>query len=610
MKKEIVAKQAKRLRIAIYARISSDMQEELSIEAQIERCTKAIIERGGVVAGIFKDTAKSGWSLDRDGFNDLRHHASHAKFDAVMFWKFDRLARDHEHTVMIKMLLRKEYGLKLFCVEGGSQDDDNSAHGSLMEQMLAVFSAFYSKNLSSETKRGKLHRASHGEFNGSVPPIGYILVKKSEATDDNRAGLHVDIGTASIVHEAFARYATKQYSDSDIARWMNSQSVVAELRKNKQPVNKEMVRDMLQNRVYTGRVRYTETLYRGTLGERRGTKRNRSTWYEGKHEALISDELFEQCQQVRAALERTRKTASQARTYILQDRVYCARCIKNKDPLLNDNRYGTMRPAWSERSGTAHFRCTCRDRGYEKCGQGYVRVETIESQVVAALRTLTIPTGLQERIENALRQQPDHETAFARIAEIEAEEERVKLMWRKGHLLEAKYTEAIEELIAEKNSTYPIDYDDALEAADLLQHFSSYWDQCANVPNPTEARQQLVAKIIDRVFVYDDKVIAVALRGDFAVPLNETGIAPQQVIAAIAADVENKKGGNISENVSTHCGDDGPRVLACILLLIPPFAVVDNPLFNAFVRKIAEARDAKWYFAPRSLLSEPIPVRE
>ena len=41
-----------------------------------------------------------------------------------------------------------------------------------MEQMLAVFSAFYSKNLSSETKRGKRQRVMNGEFNGSVPPLG------------------------------------------------------------------------------------------------------------------------------------------------------------------------------------------------------------------------------------------------------------------------------------------------------------------------------------------------------------------------------------------------------------------------------------------------------
>jgi DNA invertase Pin-like site-specific DNA recombinase len=60
-----------------------------------------------------------------------------------MFWKFDRLARNHEHAVMIKIMLRHEYGLKLYCVEGLSEDEDDSPYTAMMEQMLAVIAAFY-----------------------------------------------------------------------------------------------------------------------------------------------------------------------------------------------------------------------------------------------------------------------------------------------------------------------------------------------------------------------------------------------------------------------------------------------------------------------------------
>ena len=95
----------KRTRFAIYARYSSEMQNELSLEDQEACCRQAITEREGVVFAVFMDGAKDGWSLDRDGFNDMRAAAQRDKFDAVMMWKFDRLARDHDHTVMIKMLV-------------------------------------------------------------------------------------------------------------------------------------------------------------------------------------------------------------------------------------------------------------------------------------------------------------------------------------------------------------------------------------------------------------------------------------------------------------------------------------------------------------------------
>lgn len=99
----------KRIRYAIYTHYSSEMQNEMSLEAQEDCCCRAVAEHGGVVVEEFSDGAKSGWSLDRDGFNALRKSAEKGKFDAVIFWKFDRLARNHDHVVMIKMLLRHEY---------------------------------------------------------------------------------------------------------------------------------------------------------------------------------------------------------------------------------------------------------------------------------------------------------------------------------------------------------------------------------------------------------------------------------------------------------------------------------------------------------------------
>ncbi len=210
------------LRCAIYARFSSEMQNELSIEDQVSRCREEIARRGWRVAAIYSDSARSGWSLDRDGFQELRAAAEHGKFDAIMFWKFDRLARDHNHTVMIKALLRHQYELKLFCVEGVSSDDDDSPYTTLVEQMIAVFSSFYSQNLCTDTKRAKRARAMRGEFNGSVAPLGYALVKKNEATADRPAGLRVDPDVAPVVAQAFERYATGGHSDRTIAEWLNA----------------------------------------------------------------------------------------------------------------------------------------------------------------------------------------------------------------------------------------------------------------------------------------------------------------------------------------------------------------------------------------------------
>ena len=260
-------------RFAIYTRYSSEMQNEISLDAQEALCREAIAERDGVTVAVYSDGAKSGWSLEREGFQALRKAAAQGEFDAVMFWKFDRLARDQEHAVMIKMLLRHEYKLKLYCVEGYSEDEDDSLYSTMMEQLLAVFSAFYSRNLSTDTKRGKRHRVMQGEFNGSVAPLGYVLVTRKKETEDCPAGLYVDPRAAALVRRAFILYSTGEYSDADIANWLNQQPHIQKLRQNKRPIGKEMVRDLLQNRVYTGRVPYAETLYNRGMGQGKQSSR-------------------------------------------------------------------------------------------------------------------------------------------------------------------------------------------------------------------------------------------------------------------------------------------------------------------------------------------------
>jgi site-specific DNA recombinase len=547
----------KRQRFAIYARYSSEMQNELSLEAQEACCRQAIAERGGVVVGVFKDGARSGWSLDRDGFTELRATAERGRFDAVMFWKFDRLARDHNHAVMIKMLMRHEYNLKLYCVQGFSEDDDDSPYTAMMEQMLGVWSAFYSKNLSSETKRGKHQRAVNGDFNGSIAPLGYDLIVQSEAKAERPGGLYINPRHAVIVRRAFRLYSTGRYSFADIATWMNQRPVIQKLRIGQLPVNREMIRDMLQNRVYTGRVRYTETLYKKTLGEGRSTKRHRSEWFEGKHQGFVSDELFEQCQIVRQNAASLRNKVSNVRTYILHDRVYCARCIARKPIGLTDDNYGKMRPYFQGQHNTEYYRCLAHDRGYEKCGQKAAHANKLDNQIVAILSSMTIPEDFRIRIEEAVRSRIENDAAFQRMEQIEEIVKRVDFSWEQGFLEKDAYFAKRSELQRELESLRPIDYDELIEAADLLQNFRTYWNECGQLDEPLEARKQLIAKLVDRVFVYNDKILALVLYGDFAVVLGENKTAPSEVEDAVQSYLAEAN--VISLEISSRSGDDGVR---------------------------------------------------
>ena len=105
-------------------------------------------------------------------------------------------------------------------------------------------------------------------------------------------------------------------------------------------------------------------------------------------------------------------------------------------------------------------------------------------------------------------------------------------------------------------SLRPIDYDALTKANDLLQNFKTYWDQCAKQPTPAEAQEQLLTKILSRVFVYDTHVVALVLHGDFAIILDEQQKASPEVGDALEKELHEQGVVNL---VRSRCGVDGIR---------------------------------------------------
>ncbi|MCA9948899.1 MAG: hypothetical protein KDE48_04595 [Anaerolineales bacterium] len=95
-----------------------------------------------------------------------------------------------------------------------------------------------------------------------------------------------------------------------------------------------------------------------------------------------------------------------------------------------------------------------------------------------------------------------------------------------------------------------------MEAADLLDNFTTYWDACNEVGSPQEARKQLLAKIVDRVFVYEQNVIAIALHGDYAVILDNVVTAPTGLVEQLGGEIQ-KKGTRSYDFACARSGSDG-----------------------------------------------------
>ena len=81
----------------IYARFSTDLQNERSIEDQVTLCRDYTSREGMNVVEVYEDKARSGGSvMGRDGLLRLLDQAREQSFDVVVVEALDRLSRDME----------------------------------------------------------------------------------------------------------------------------------------------------------------------------------------------------------------------------------------------------------------------------------------------------------------------------------------------------------------------------------------------------------------------------------------------------------------------------------------------------------------------------------
>ena len=85
------------LRVAIYARVSTDMQ---CVDMQLDSLRQYCSNRGWTIQQVYSDTGISGTKVKRPALDELMSDARKRKFDCVLVWAFDRFARSTKHLLM------------------------------------------------------------------------------------------------------------------------------------------------------------------------------------------------------------------------------------------------------------------------------------------------------------------------------------------------------------------------------------------------------------------------------------------------------------------------------------------------------------------------------
>ena len=204
-------------RVAIYARYSSDLQSDSSIEDQVRLCSEHANSKFWETENTYSDAGLSGASLMRPGIQALLANALAGKFEIVLAEALDRLSRDQEDIAGI--FKRMEFaGVKIFTL---SEGEISSLHIGLKGTMNAMFL----KDLADKTRRGLRGRVENGKSGGGIA-YGFDVVKRFDQDGQAlRGDRTINTEQAAVVRRIFEDYGLANKSPKAIAAQLNAERI-------------------------------------------------------------------------------------------------------------------------------------------------------------------------------------------------------------------------------------------------------------------------------------------------------------------------------------------------------------------------------------------------
>lgn len=280
------------MKVAIYARYSSENQSEKSIDDQIRVCKDYIRTHDMSIEDkhIYVDEAISGSIINRPALQTLQIAAENKEFEAVVVDDLSRLSRSNHQ--MLTMVLKFNYlQIKIVSVSDGIiTDDENSKLGI---HLRGLMNELYLDDLKKKTMRGlegqKLRGFSAGEnvYGYSTQPVGELkLNKKGQAKYDGKVH-KINPEEADVVKRIYKGFI----GGSSLNR------IVRQLNQDRIPTKKGFpggwnicsVSKILKNERYIGRWVWKKTKgVRDPLtGKRKSIARPESEWLCSYREDLI-----------------------------------------------------------------------------------------------------------------------------------------------------------------------------------------------------------------------------------------------------------------------------------------------------------------------------------
>ncbi len=514
------------MRVALYARYSSDNQRDASIEDQLRICRTYAEQQGWTIVDSYSDRAISGASLIRPGIQDLITDATASRFEILLTEAMDRLSRDQEDIA--GLFKRMTFaGVKIVTL---SESEITPLHIGLTGTMNAL----YLKELANKTRRGLRGRVEQGKSGGGLC-YGYDVVRQRDIHGEAICGERsINDKQAQIVRRIFRAYADGK-SPKAIALSLNAEGHHGPLSGAWSPStingNRERGTGILNNELYIGRLVWNRLRYikNPSTGKRVSRLNPESEWtlHDVPELRIIEQDLWDAVKARQSKTTWSQKSrgtgvhplnALQRPTHLLTGLIKCG-CCGGGFSMISKHHLGCS---------TARNKGTCENRLT-------IRRDVLEKSVLNGLRTQMMDPALFKefceeftREANRLRMEKGADLVAMRseLPKIERELDKAiqaildgvpgsRLKDRIGQL-ESRKAE-IEGRLADAPSPPPLLHPNMAEL--YRQKIASLHDSLQNETSATRTVEAIRSLITRIKLIPENGELAIFLEGDLAAML-------------------------------------------------------------------------------------------
>lgn len=357
----------KKVRYCLYARKSSESDEKqaLSIDSQVKEML-AIAERDNLeIIDIRREAHSAKDSGQRPVFREIISDLKLGRFNGVICWHPDRLSRNAGDLGALVDLMDQEL---LAEIKTQGQSFHNTPNDKFLLMILCSQAKLENDNKSINVKRGLKTRCEMGLWPAPAPS-GYLNEKRV----DRKGYVYVDKDRAPIIKKIFEKVAYEKWSGRKVYNWLKFELNFKSPTSNKHLTLSNLYL-ILQNTFYYGVFEYP---------------RGSGNWYQGKHDPIITKELFDQVQQqVKSQIIR-----SESKEFAFTKLMVCGLCGSG---ISADEKFKKQQNGNIHR----HVYYGCGKVRDKNCKSGYIKEEDLVQQFEGLMEKIDLDEiGIKEKIK-------------------------------------------------------------------------------------------------------------------------------------------------------------------------------------------------------------------